>query len=275
MDNKISMMDTLTIRTAAPFKNLFPIRENILNEIAADMKQNGYDYAHPVIIWAGHKVTVVDGHTRLAAALKIGLTKIPITLKDFESEEEALKYAIKSQSNRRNLTDSELYTCIHELDKRNPKGGNENTEASHEASGKTAQKTADLLGISRAKVERLRTVNDHATDKTKAAIAAGKMTINKAYNQTMRDRRKEKQEQEDSENTRTPAEIKAERINVMVTVISAKIRTQFEREVQEFPELRYTLEERTHLTNEISSAVNRLIAEMIPLETENNDDGDK
>jgi len=85
------------------------------------------------------------------------------------------------------------------------------------------------------------------------------MTINKAYNQTMRDRCKEKQE--DSENTRTPAEIKAERINAMVSVISAKVRTQFEREVQEFPELRYTLEERTHLTNEISSAVNRLIAE--------------
>ena len=52
MEQKISMMDTLTIRTAAPFKNLFPIRENLLDEIAADMKQNGYDFAHPIIIWA-------------------------------------------------------------------------------------------------------------------------------------------------------------------------------------------------------------------------------
>ena len=51
MEPKISMMDTLTIRTAAPFKNLFPIKENLLDEIAADMKQNGYDFAHPIIIW--------------------------------------------------------------------------------------------------------------------------------------------------------------------------------------------------------------------------------
>ena len=41
MEQKISMMDTLTIRTATPFKNLFPIRENLLDEIAADMKANG------------------------------------------------------------------------------------------------------------------------------------------------------------------------------------------------------------------------------------------
>jgi len=41
-----------------------------LDEIAADMKANGYDFAHPIIIWAGHKVTVVDGHTRLAGSLQ-------------------------------------------------------------------------------------------------------------------------------------------------------------------------------------------------------------
>ena len=265
MEAKISMMDTLTIRTAAPFKNLFPIRENLLDEIAADMKQNGYDFAHPIIIWAGHKVTVVDGHTRLAAALKIGLTKVPITLKEFESEDDALKYAIKSQSHRRNLTDAELYTCIHELDKRNPKGGNENTEASHEASGKTAQKTADLLNISRAKVERLRTVKDHGSEKTKAAVASGKMTINKAYNQTMRDRRAQRVQEAPE---KAPAEIRAERVAAMIGSITAKVRTQLENEVREFPELRYTLQERRRFDEALCGAISNLIGELIPCETE-------
>ena len=158
MEQKISMMDTLTIRMAAPFKNLFPIRENLLDEIAADMKQNGYDFAHPIIIWAGHKVTVVDGHTRLAAALKIGLTKVPITLKEFESEEEALQYAIKSQSHRRNLTDAELFSCISELDKRKRVGRPEKIPSREGISGGSAENSAKLLKISRAKVERLRAV---------------------------------------------------------------------------------------------------------------------
>ena len=61
MEEKISLMPTIAIHTASPFKDLFPIKESVLNEIAEDMKQNGFDFAHPIIIWAGHKVTVVDG----------------------------------------------------------------------------------------------------------------------------------------------------------------------------------------------------------------------
>ena len=76
MEEKISLMPTIAIHTASPFKDLFPIKESVLNEIAEDMKQNGFDFAHPIIIWAGHKVTVVDGHTRLAAAQKIHLNKV-------------------------------------------------------------------------------------------------------------------------------------------------------------------------------------------------------
>jgi ParB-like nuclease domain. len=117
MEERISMMATLEIHTAEPFNRLFPIKESVLNEIVEDMRVRGYDYGHPVIIWAGHKVTVVDGHTRLAAALKLGMSKIPILLKEFADEDAALQYAIRSQSHRRNLTDAELLTCLGELDK--------------------------------------------------------------------------------------------------------------------------------------------------------------
>ena len=54
MEEKISLMPTIAIHTASPFKDLFPIKESVLNEIAEDMKQNGFDFAHPIIIWAGH-----------------------------------------------------------------------------------------------------------------------------------------------------------------------------------------------------------------------------
>ena len=149
MEEKISLMPTIAIHTASPFKDLFPIKESVLNEIAEDMKQNGFDFAHPIIIWAGHKVTVVDGHTRLAAAQKIHLNKIPIILKEFASEDEALQYAIKAQSHRRSLTPQELLNCLAELDKRKSAGRPGKLATNMANFGKSSEATADLLCISR------------------------------------------------------------------------------------------------------------------------------
>ena len=70
-------MNVGLIRTAEPFQSLFPIREAVLNRIIADMKQNGFDNAHPIIVQAGNKLTVVGGHTRLIAAKRLGIKNDP------------------------------------------------------------------------------------------------------------------------------------------------------------------------------------------------------
>ncbi len=267
MDDKIAMMDILSIHTASPFKDLFPIRETVLNEIAEDMKVNGFDTALPIVIWGGHKVTIVDGHTRYAAAVKIGLGKVPVKIRDFASEDDALNYAIKSQRNRRNLSDAELVNCVRELDRKKNAGRYQKLAPSEADLGKSAFSTAKKLGISRTKVEKIRSINKHGTKETKDAIASGKMTINKAYNQTMKER---KAENEAKSPEKPPAEIRAERIEAMVKTITEKARRQFEAEVQEFPELRYTLDERNGLDDRLSTAIGKLIEEIIPLETEEN-----
>jgi len=268
MEDKISLMPIQALHTAAPFKTLFPIKESVLNEIVEDMKQNGFDYAHPIIIWGGHKVTVVDGHTRLAAAQQIHLNKVPITLKEFADEDEALQYAIRAQRNRRNLSDAELLTCINELDKRNSKGGCENAKASHEASGKTAQKTAELLGVSRAKVERIRTVNDHAPEKIKSAVSSGKISINKAYNETMKRRREEEAKAMEAPTGEALKEIKESRLEALENSIVKMVKNRFEREAQEYPELRYSKAEKDSLGDTLSSEIGKLIATMIPGENQ-------
>ena len=279
MEEKISLMPTIAIHTASPFKDLFPIKESVLNEIAEDivlneiaedMKQNGFDFAHPIIIWAGHKVTVVDGHTRLAAAQKIHLNKVPITLKEFASEEEALQYAIKAQSHRRNLTDGELLNCIKELDKRK-NSGRPGKSASSEANskGKSAEQTADLLGISRAKVERIRTVNDHASDTTKAAVLAGKMSINKAYNSTMKKKQQEKMGKDPSLAGATLQDVKESRLEALRVSITKIMKIRLEREVQEYPEIGYSLQERNTLSEELSTEIGKLITEILPGEHDN------
>lgn len=248
-EKKLLFLPRGEIRTVKPFCDLFQIKPNDLKHIAEDMRQNGYDVAHPIILWRG---AVVDGHTRLAAAEEAGIGDIPVVPRNFTDENEALEYAIKSQSNRRNLADSELLSCLAELDKR--KAREENFKASREAlggGGKSAAATADLLGVSRAKVERLRTVQDHAPNSIKNAVASGEMSVNKAYNETMRQRRKEND---------TPGDVpsdKASRLAAISESIDGMLRKRFGREIEEFPMLRFSEEEIETLTQNIITAVRK------------------
>ncbi len=182
MDYTSTLVNTDSLRTAAPFKNLFPIREDILNKIAEDMKQHGFDRAHPIAVWSGHNLTVVDGHTRLLAAIKLGFPQVPVVLKKFANEEKALEYAIDSQANRRNLTDAELMKCLSLLDRRRKVGRPRKGDAT---TGKSAEQTAMLLGTSRGTVEKIRSIIDHAPEEIKDAVRSGNLTINKAYVITM------------------------------------------------------------------------------------------
>ncbi|MBR5679126.1 MAG: ParB N-terminal domain-containing protein, partial [Clostridia bacterium] len=167
---EVSMLDPTIIKTASPFKDLFPVREAELDRVVESMKADGYDSAHPIILWAGHNVTVVDGHTRLAAAKKLLFAQIPVIHKEFKDEAEALEYAIKSQRNRRNLTDADLLRCVTELDKRMKEGRPGKTATNLAVNGRSSENTAKLLGTSRGKVEKIRTINDHASDEVKEAV---------------------------------------------------------------------------------------------------------
>ena len=274
MDKQISMMPTLEIRTASPFKDLFPIKETTLNEIVEDMKKNGYDYAHPITIWAGHKVTVVDGHSRLKAALQVGMSKVPIMLRNFADEEEALQYAIHSQSGRRNLTDAELLNCISLIDTKYSRGGS--SKASREAFGKSAQKTADLLGISRGKVEKLRTVNDHASSQVKDAVLNGDLSVNKAYNATMAARREEKRASEPVSETCKPVAddwenetftleeqleiVKKHRIINIPEIIIDTLERTVKQEKNNYPNIHYSEVQIAQIQTKIQNELGRILS---------------
>ena len=249
-----TMANPLEIKTASPFKDLFPVKQNDLERVMASMKAKGYDNGHPIILWEGHDLTVVDGHTRLAAAQKLLFARIPVILKKFKDEAEALEYAIESQVNRRNLTDAELLNCLTELDKRK-KTGPAKSLASREAKlGKSAEQTAALLGVSRAKVERLRTVSDHATDEIKDAVKDGKLSLNKAYKATMDARHAE----EDSDETDSD-DIKADRLLALENSYCCAIAARTDRELKQYPDIRYSAKELAALRKKI---VEKLDAEL-------------
>jgi len=241
----VPFVDPDDVKTSSPFKDLFQVRPADLENVEEDMKAHGYDSAHPIIIWAGHDMTVIDGHTRLAAAKKLMFPRIPAIIKTFKDEAEALEYAIKTQRNRRNLTDAELLNCLTELDKRK-KTGPARSLASRDAKlGKSAEQTAALLGVSQAKVERLRAVNDHASDEVKEAVKDGKLSVNKAYKATMEARHAAKRENSDPEQT------KADRLLALEASYCSVLTARTDRELKQYPDIRYTDDELTDLAVKI------------------------
>ncbi|MEW6659689.1 MAG: hypothetical protein AB1424_13615 [Thermodesulfobacteriota bacterium] len=177
------------VKTCAPFNGLFEIKEEVVEAIAEHMRRYGFDAARPIVLWADKKI-VIDGHTRLEAARRAGLVQIYCREFPFRDEDTALQYAIHNQRNRRNMTEAEILRCIEAVDKRKQQG--ERTDlapsgakliqgkpiASSEASGKSAEKTAKVVGVSPRKIERARTVL--ADPAEKEAVLAGKKSIHKA-----------------------------------------------------------------------------------------------
>ncbi|OPX18909.1 MAG: hypothetical protein BZ151_12030 [Desulfobacca sp. 4484_104] len=152
--------------------------------------------SQPIILWKGKDI-IVDGHTRYYAAIKAGIQEVHTFLKDFNDEDAALHYAITQQANRRNLTDAEIIRCIEALDRRRQRGGDHGNQytggkvakAPNGAFAKTCEETAQTIGISPRKVERARTVLDHADPETREAVKEGKKSINRAYQETQAKRK--------------------------------------------------------------------------------------
>lgn len=206
-------MNPKLLKTREPFVSLLPIAPDTLLRITKKMRERGYDLSTPIVIWNGD---VVEGHTRLQAALDVGLDDVAVFEKEFKDDWEACEYALGCQTDRRNWTDAVKLRAVEKLDDvyKKTRGGSHNggrpsisytankehnsnkSKASFDAFDseaqvkptqhvKTPQKSAkvigDVVGMSQAQVERTRAViND---PQKKEEVAKGKIGIAKAYNQ--------------------------------------------------------------------------------------------
>ena len=162
------------------FKSLFSIDKTLLDRIASDMEKNSFDSSQPVHIWVTkgddgkeHNY-LIDGYTRVAASKMAGIKMIPYFKHTFESFEEAHRYALHLQTDRRNLNGIDLLKNIQELmgsDYIQSLEGNKN-----EAIGKE-------LGISEKTVERANKVNSMASDEQIERIENGEASPNQIYNE--------------------------------------------------------------------------------------------
>lgn len=169
------------------FKALYSIDENLLNRIADDMKANKFDASQPVHIWlvadddGTEHFYLIDGYTRLKAAKIAGLLTVPYFEHHFDSFEEAHRYALHLQTDRRNLDGADLLRNIEELmgsDYIKNLPGNKNAAI------------GELLGKSEKTIERAKFVETNATEEQLADIESGEKSVNETFNEIKAERKK-------------------------------------------------------------------------------------
>ena len=139
----MTIMDPRKLHSRKPFQGLFPIREETLKAVVEHMRVHGFDPSYPIVYtFIDDKIAVVDGHTRLTAARMLDLDAVPVILKTFSSEEEALRYAIHNQRDRRNLTDADLLRCIETVDRLKARGGDHTSREAKASSEAIESKSA-------------------------------------------------------------------------------------------------------------------------------------
>ena len=171
------MIPIQDIKLQKEFQQLFPLNPSRVETITQSILAEGYDNSQPLHIWhVDGKYILIDGHHRREGALRAGLYDVPCYLHEFAFIDNALKYAITLQTERRNLSDAELLKALKVVDSLKVRGLGAEGEK-----GKSASRSAEILGISTSRVEKTRFVDKYATDDIKAQLERGELTLNKAY----------------------------------------------------------------------------------------------
>ena len=175
------------------FKELYSIDEDLLKRISEDMRQNKFDASQPVHIWLckdedeKEHYYLIDGYTRIAAAKLAELSTVPYFEHNFESFEEAHRYALHLQVDRRNLDSSDLLKNIEVL---------MGSDYIQNIKGNKNAAVGEMLGVSEKTVERANFVEKNASEEQMAAIEAGEATINSTYDDLKGKKKKAKKEPE-------------------------------------------------------------------------------
>ncbi len=182
MDVQTQIFDSAGLKTREPFDTLFPIKEDTLAAIHQDMETNGFDPVFPIVVWEEESV-VVDGHTRFTAAKNLGLDSVPVILKSFDNEDDAILYSFHIQRNRRNMSDDDILKCLALLD------GIHESESEEQTRKEVNEARAKELGVSVQKVDKARKVMEHGDEEIQEGVKTGEKSINQAFNEVQEIRR--------------------------------------------------------------------------------------
>ncbi len=168
----IKTVELSDIKKGEPFISLFPIKPEVLKAISTDMETRGFDSSQPIIIWKERNI-LIDGHTRCAAAEKIGLALVSAVYESFPDVDSALRYAYGLQFKRRNLSDADRFhfseTYLN------------NVGQGAKKSGWKKKELAEILSVSVGTAQKYISVLSRGTAKDKRDVKNGDKTINNVY----------------------------------------------------------------------------------------------
>ena len=160
------------------FEKLLAMDNSVVSAMTDSMKKEGFKAGHELHIWFHNgKYVLIDGHTRRHCAIKAGLTSVPCIIHHFDTLEEAKKFAIREQTDRRNLSGEALLQAVANFNFEKGKGN------SGEEKGKASEIIGKQLGISSKTVEKARVVLKEASEEQKEAIRKEELSVNQVYNQ--------------------------------------------------------------------------------------------
>ena len=95
------------------FEKMLAMDESVVTAMTESMKTEGFKSGHELHVWLynGKKI-LIDGHTRRYCAIKAGLSEVPCIVHHFDTLEEAKKFAIREQTDRRNLSGEALLQAV-------------------------------------------------------------------------------------------------------------------------------------------------------------------
>lgn len=148
------------------------------------LKQSAGEFGilNPLIAWGNsgrNKPPTLAGNLRLATALELGIESVPVIFRDFESKEEAKQFAIRENTERREMTTITRALAGDELWRLFEKAGDKKVWA---AEGLPPRKRAALAaGISEGSLAAFRYVLETGDTGLIEKMLSGELKINAAY----------------------------------------------------------------------------------------------
>ena len=166
--SNIRLMSIDKLKINPKYKSLYEAEADKILAICRSIKEHGLDPTQPLIILKDG--TLIDGHSRLLAIKKAGLSEAYVIEKEgLASDTDVLIYEEHLQLSRRNLTESQKFEHLQNL---------LNLKKQAQAEGKdvsefTDEAIAKKLDVSTRQVQKMRFVEAHATPKELELLHSG------------------------------------------------------------------------------------------------------
>lgn len=164
------------------FQELFSLDDRMVDDVARSIEESGFDQTQPLVVWKEENI-LLDGHTRLAAAKKVGLFDVPVFFKSFADRSEAMYYALGLQLFRRNLSQQQMVLAAQKLIELGEASGkvriNEIKKSLTERLGVGGRTAAKIVAVAR---------DENALE----AVKSGEKTVNQAYEDMLDERNPER-----------------------------------------------------------------------------------